>query len=76
MNDSARIQCDEEGRGCRGDSPWILRQDHLNWFHPSGLRIRYCRCVSMGEKGTLRHYGATVRCLDRIHLMAYAAKLG
>ncbi len=57
-------------------SPWILRRDHPNWFHASGLLIRYCRCVSVCEKGTLRHYGAAVRCVDRIHLMAYAAKLG
>ena len=72
-----RLGYDENDRGCRSDSLlWILRQDHPNWFHASGLLIRYCRCVSMGEKGTLRHYGAAVRCLDRIHLMAYAAKLG
>ena len=36
-------------------SPWILRRDHPNWFHASGLLNRYCRCVSPGEKGTLQH---------------------
>ena len=72
-----RLGYDENDRGCRSDS--------LHGFFGKITRIGFMPPASstdivgvspMGEKGTLRHYGAAVRCLDRIHLMAYAAKLG
>ena len=54
-------------------SPWILRQDHPNWFDASGFLIRYSRYVTREEKGILRHCGAAVRCLDRFHTRGFSA---
>jgi hypothetical protein len=60
----------------RRSSVWIVRQEHPNRFNAYGRFVRYCRCVSLSEQGTLRHAGAPDRWPDRIDPTALVAKLG